>query len=178
MSAMVRGSLPVDFRVLLPPYTVGRRNALGAPHVQHRRFTMCDSTEAHTRVTWHHTIAPGLPVCVCTETLAAGINLPARSVVLSTLVKGPRDKKKLIDPSSAQQIFGRAGRPQFDTEGHVFAMAHEDDVKIARWQEKYDSIPEESKDPKMMSAKKALLKKKPTRRNYICLLYTSPSPRD
>ena len=108
-----------------------------------------------------------LPVCVCTETLAAGINLPARSVVLSTLVKGPRDKKKLIDPSSAQQIFGRAGRPQFDTEGHVFAMAHEDDVKIARWQEKYDSIPEESKDPKMMSAKKALLKKKPTRRNYI-----------
>jgi superfamily II DNA/RNA helicase len=106
-----------------------------------------------------------LPFCVCTETLAAGINLPARSVVLTTLVKGPRDKKKLIDPSTAQQIFGRAGRPQFDTEGHVFALAHEDDVKIARWQEKYDSIPEDSKDPKMLSAKKALLKKKPTRRN-------------
>jgi hypothetical protein len=105
-----------------------------------------------------------LPVCVCTETLAAGINLPARSVVLSTLVKGPRDKKKLIDPSSAQQMFGRAGRPQFDTEGHVFALAHEDDVKIARWKVKYDSIPEDTKDPGLMSAKKALLKKKPTRR--------------
>src|SRR5436190_18270961 len=49
-----------------------------------------------------------LPICVCTETLAAGINLPARSVVLTTLVKGPRDKKKLIDPGSAQQMFGRA----------------------------------------------------------------------
>jgi superfamily II DNA/RNA helicase len=105
-----------------------------------------------------------LPVCVCTETLAAGINLPARSVVLTTLVKGPRDKKKLIDPSSAQQMFGRAGRPQFDTEGHVFALAHEDDVRLAKWQVKYDSIPEESKDPKMMAARKALLKKKPTRR--------------
>ena len=105
-----------------------------------------------------------LPVCVCTETLAAGINLPARSVVLTTLVKGPKDKKKLIGPSAAQQMFGRAGRPQFDTEGHVYALAHEDDVKLARWKEKYDSIPEDTKDPNLMKAKKALLKKKPTRR--------------
>jgi superfamily II DNA/RNA helicase len=105
-----------------------------------------------------------LPVCVCTETLAAGINLPARSVVLSTLVKGPRDKKKLIDPGSAQQMFGRAGRPQFDTQGHVFALAHEDDVKLAKWKLKFDSIPEGTKDPGLMKAKKALLKKKPTRR--------------
>ncbi|HEX8341411.1 MAG TPA: DEAD/DEAH box helicase [Tepidisphaeraceae bacterium] len=105
-----------------------------------------------------------LPVCVCTETLAAGINLPARSVVLTTLVKGPRDKKKLIEVGSAQQMFGRAGRPQFDTEGHVYAIAHEDDVKIARWKEKYDSIPETEKDPKLMAAKKSLLKKKPSRR--------------
>ncbi len=105
-----------------------------------------------------------LPVCICTETLAAGINLPARSVVLTTLVKGPRDKKKLIEPGSAQQMFGRAGRPQFDTEGYVYALAHEDDVKLARWKEKFDSIPEDSKDPKMMAAKKALNKKKPNRR--------------
>ena len=106
-----------------------------------------------------------LPVCVCTETLAAGINLPARSVVLTTLVKGARDRKKLIDAGSAQQMFGRAGRPQFDTEGHVFALAHEDDVKLAKWKLKYDSIPEDTKDPGLMKAKKALLKKKPTRRN-------------
>ena len=62
-----------------------------------------------------------LSVALCTETLAAGINLPARSVVLTTLVKGPFGKEKLIDPSTAHQIFGRAGRPQFDTEGYVFA---------------------------------------------------------
>ena len=105
-----------------------------------------------------------LPICVCTETLAAGINLPARSVVLTTLVKGPQDKKRLIDASAAQQMFGRAGRPQFDTEGHVFALAHEDDVKLARWKVKYDSIPEDTKDPELMKAKKSLLKKKPTRR--------------
>ena len=105
-----------------------------------------------------------LSVATCTETLSAGINLPARSVVVPSIVKGPPDKKKLIDPSSAHQIFGRAGRPQFDKEGHVFVLAHEDDVKIARWREKYDQIPEDTKDPGLMKAKKALKKKMPTRR--------------
>lgn len=106
-----------------------------------------------------------LAVCVCTETLAAGINLPARSVVLTTLVKGPFGEKKIIDASTAHQIFGRAGRPQYDREGFVYALAHEDDVKILRWQIKYDQIPEDTKDPGLMKAKKALKKKKPTRRD-------------
>jgi len=105
-----------------------------------------------------------LSVCVCTETLAAGINLPARSVVIPNLLKGPPDKKRLIDPSSAHQMFGRAGRPQFDNEGHVYVLAHEDDVKIARWREKYDQIPEDTKDPGLRKAKKQLKKKMPTRR--------------
>ncbi|MBI3462756.1 MAG: DEAD/DEAH box helicase, partial [Planctomycetes bacterium] len=105
-----------------------------------------------------------LPVTMCTETLAAGINLPARSVVLTSLVKGPPGEKKLLDASTAHQIFGRAGRPQFDTEGHVYALAHEDDVRILRWKEKYDAIPEDTKDPGLMKAKKALKKKRPTRR--------------
>lgn len=105
-----------------------------------------------------------LPICVCTETLAAGLNLPARSVVLTTLVKGPRDKKRIIETGSAQQMFGRAGRPQFDTEGNVYSLAHEDDVKLTKWKIKYDSIPEDTKDPGLMKAKKSLMKKKPTRR--------------
>ena len=73
-----------------------------------------------------------LSVVVCTETLAAGMNLPARSVVLTTLLKGPPGKKKVADASGAHQMFGRAGRPQYDDQGHVYALAHEDDVKIAR----------------------------------------------
>lgn len=105
-----------------------------------------------------------LSVCVCTETLAAGINLPARSVVLPSLLKGPPAKKRLIDPSAAHQMFGRAGRPQYDSQGFVFALAHEDDVKISRWQVKYDQIPEDTKDPGLRKAKKALKKKMPKRR--------------
>ncbi|GIW98482.1 MAG: helicase [Pirellulaceae bacterium] len=105
-----------------------------------------------------------LSVCVCTETLSAGINLPARSVVLPSLMRGPRDRRRLIDVASAQQIFGRAGRPQYDSEGFVYALAHEDDVKLLRWREKYDQIPEDTKDPGLLRAKKALKKKMPRRR--------------
>lgn len=106
-----------------------------------------------------------LAYCVCTETLAAGINLPARSVVLPSLLKGPRGKKKLVEIASAQQIFGRAGRPQFDDRGYVFALAHEDDVKIERWKEKFESIPEDTKDPGLLRARKQLKKKMPKRRS-------------
>jgi superfamily II DNA/RNA helicase len=108
-----------------------------------------------------------LTVCVCTETLAAGINLPARSVVITSLVKGPRGKEKLIDASTAHQIFGRAGRPQFDDKGYVYAIAHEDDVRHLRWQEKFDQIPENTKDPGLLKARKALKKKKPTRSDRV-----------
>src|SRR5438132_5983924 len=105
-----------------------------------------------------------LAAVICTETLASGINLPARSVVLSSLVKGPAGKQRLVDASTAQQIFGRAGRPQFDDRGYVYALAHEDDVKILRWKEKYDAIPEDTRDLGLLKAKKALKKKKPSRR--------------
>ena len=106
-----------------------------------------------------------LSVCICTETLAAGINLPARSVVMTSLIKGPPRAMKLIDASSAHQMFGRAGRPQFDDQGYVFAVAHEDDVKLHRWQQKYDEIPEDTKDPMLRRAKKKLKKKMPKRRS-------------
>jgi superfamily II DNA/RNA helicase len=105
-----------------------------------------------------------LSVCVCTETLAAGINLPARSVVIPELLKGPPNKKKLIEASAAHQMFGRAGRPQYDTQGFIFGLAHDDDVKLLRWREKYDQIPEDTKDPGLRKAKKALKKKMPKRR--------------
>ncbi|HKI38024.1 MAG TPA: DEAD/DEAH box helicase [Gemmataceae bacterium] len=112
-------------------------------------------------------VKKALAVAVCTETLASGINLPARSVVLTSLVKGPPGKQKLIDPSTAHQIMGRAGRPQYDDQGFVFALAHEDDVKLLRWKEKYDRIPETTKDPTLLRAKKALKRKKPSRRETV-----------
>ncbi|MDA0589303.1 MAG: DEAD/DEAH box helicase [Planctomycetota bacterium] len=105
-----------------------------------------------------------LSVCVCTETLSAGMNLPARSVLMTALLKGPPGRKRLMDPSVAHQIFGRAGRPQFDTEGHVFALAHEDDVKILRAKLKMEQIPEDTRDPLLIKKRKQMKKKLPKRR--------------
>ncbi len=105
-----------------------------------------------------------IPFVVCTETLSAGVNLPARSVVLSTLMKGKPREKTLVPPSSAHQMFGRAGRPQFDKQGYVYAIAHEDDAKIAKWRKRYDQIDQRSKDPGVMRMRKEIERKKPTRR--------------
>jgi hypothetical protein len=43
-------------------------------------------------------------------------------------------------------------------------IAHEDDVKYYRWKLQYDQIPEDTKDPNLIRAKKQLKKKMPTRR--------------
>ncbi len=106
-----------------------------------------------------------VPFVICTETLSAGINLPARAVVLSTLLKGKRGEKKLVAPSVAHQIFGRAGRPQFDAQGYVYALAHEDDARLAKWRKKYEQIDPNSKDPGIMRARKELERKRPSRRS-------------
>lgn len=106
-----------------------------------------------------------ISLCTCTETLAAGINLPARSVILPSLLKGPRDKKKVVEAATAHQIFGRAGRPQFDKQGFVYVLAHEDDVKINKWRVQFEQIPEDTKDPGLLKMRKQLKKKMPKRRS-------------
>ncbi len=105
-----------------------------------------------------------VPFVICTETLAAGINLPARSCVLSTLLKGKHGEKKLVPASAAHQMFGRAGRPQFDTRGYVYAVAHEDDIKYEKWKKKFEQLDQRSKEPGILKARKQLERKRPTRR--------------
>ncbi|MDO5308823.1 MAG: DEAD/DEAH box helicase, partial [Planctomycetia bacterium] len=106
-----------------------------------------------------------LSFCVCTETLAAGINLPARSVVLPTLLKGPKANRRLVEPSTAQQIFGRAGRPQYDDVGYVFALAPRIDVEHDRALRNLErDLPENSKDPQIIKLRKKKLKNLPMRK--------------
>lgn len=53
-----------------------------------------------------------------TETLALGINMPARTVVLERLDKYNGEGRVQITPGEYTQLTGRAGRRGIDTEGH------------------------------------------------------------
>src|SRR5690606_38272969 len=57
-----------------------------------------------------------------TETLALGINMPARSVVLEKLVKFNGTEHADLTPGEYTQLTGRAGRRGIDTEGHAVVV--------------------------------------------------------
>jgi ATP-dependent RNA helicase HelY len=57
-----------------------------------------------------------------TETLALGINMPARSVVLEKLVKWNGEQHADITPGEYTQLTGRAGRRGIDVEGHAAVL--------------------------------------------------------
>lgn len=58
-----------------------------------------------------------LKVVFATETLALGINMPARTVVLENLSKFNGENHELLRPGDYTQLTGRAGRRGIDTEG-------------------------------------------------------------
>ena len=69
-----------------------------------------------------------LKVVISTETLSAGINMPARSTVISALRKPTdnpdgSDHRRYITPNEFHQMAGRAGRRGIDTTGYCFLMA-------------------------------------------------------
>ncbi|QIK68483.1 DEAD/DEAH box helicase [Nocardioides sp. HDW12B] len=57
-------------------------------------------------------------VVFATETLALGINMPARSVVIEKLTKWNGETHADITPGEYTQLTGRAGRRGIDVEGH------------------------------------------------------------
>ncbi|NWN86988.1 MAG: DEAD/DEAH box helicase [Micrococcaceae bacterium] len=61
-------------------------------------------------------------VVFATETLALGINMPARTVVIERLVKFDGESHKDITPGEYTQLTGRAGRRGIDVEGHTVVL--------------------------------------------------------
>ncbi len=61
-----------------------------------------------------------------TETLALGINMPARTVVLERLVKFNGEQHVPLTPGEYTQLTGRAGRRGIDVEGHAVVLWHPD----------------------------------------------------
>jgi ATP-dependent RNA helicase HelY len=61
-------------------------------------------------------------VVFATETLALGINMPARTVVLERLVKFNGEAHVELTPGEYTQLTGRAGRRGIDVEGHAVVV--------------------------------------------------------
>ncbi len=61
-------------------------------------------------------------VVFATETLALGINMPARSVVIEKLSKWNGETHADISPGEYTQLTGRAGRRGIDVEGHAVVL--------------------------------------------------------
>jgi len=71
-------------------------------------------------------------VVLATETLSAGINMPAKTTVISTPRKpsstsdGGPDHRRNLTPNEFHQMAGRAGRRGIDTEGYCYVLSCND----------------------------------------------------
>lgn len=63
-----------------------------------------------------------IKVVFATETLAAGINMPARTTAIASLSKRTDEGHRLLQASEFLQMSGRAGRRGMDLEGHVVTV--------------------------------------------------------
>ena len=72
-----------------------------------------------------------LSVCVCTLTLAWGVNLPAHTVVIKgTQIYSPEKGNWVeLSPMDMMQMMGRAGRPQYDVSGHGIVITNVGDLQ-------------------------------------------------
>jgi ATP-dependent RNA helicase HelY len=57
-----------------------------------------------------------------TETLALGVNMPARSVVIERLTKFSGERRELLTPGEYTQLTGRAGRRGIDEVGYAIVL--------------------------------------------------------
>jgi helicase len=82
----------------------------------HRRIVEKGFKEGHIKI-----------ICA-TPTLAAGVNLPARTVIIGNYKRFmPGYGMQAIKVMEYKQMSGRAGRPQYDTEGTALLIASSDD---------------------------------------------------
>ncbi|GAA1740931.1 DEAD/DEAH box helicase [Isoptericola hypogeus] len=97
----------------------------------------------------------GLLKVVCgTDTLGVGINVPIRTVLLTSLVKFDGERMRHLTAREFHQISGRAGRAGFDTVGEVLVMAPEHVVENRKM------LAKAGDDPKKL--KKIVRKKAPS----------------
>ncbi|MCG2888165.1 MAG: DEAD/DEAH box helicase [Sulfolobales archaeon] len=88
-----------------------------------------------------------LKAIVATPTLAAGVNLPARAVIIADISRFNRrvlGYREEISVTEYRQMAGRAGRPGFDKEGEAVVFVRDSDeleyVKSKFWKSEVEPI--------------------------------------
>ncbi|WP_337860728.1 ATP-dependent DNA helicase [Ferroplasma sp.] len=61
-----------------------------------------------------------IKILAATPTLAAGVNLPARTVIIRDITRFSDGYSKPISAIEIQQMLGRAGRPKYDKKGYGY----------------------------------------------------------
>ncbi len=120
------------------------RNGIGVHHAgmlpKYRRLVERLAQSGHLKV-------------ICgTDTLGVGINVPIRTVLITSLSKYDGTQTRLLTAREFHQIGGRAGRAGFDTMGRVVVMAPEHAIENAKMEAKAAANPQK---------KRKLVKKKP-----------------
>ncbi|CAN0519331.1 unnamed protein product, partial [Ectocarpus sp. 12 AP-2014] len=72
-----------------------------------------------------------IQVLVSTATLAWGVNLPAHTVILKGTQMYSPEKGKWVElsPLDILQMMGRAGRPQYDSEGEAIVITQHSELQ-------------------------------------------------
>ncbi len=73
-----------------------------------------------------------LPVICGTDTLGVGVNIPIRTVLMTALTKFDGTRVRQFSVREFHQLAGRAGRPGFDPDGHVWVQAPDHVIETAR----------------------------------------------
>ena len=77
-----------------------------------------------------------IKVICSTPTLAAGVNLPARTVIINSVYRYNNDYREPIKVTEYKQMAGRAGRPKYDKVGKCIIIA-QDEYQVESYLEKY-----------------------------------------
>ncbi|MGC8569528.1 MAG: DEAD/DEAH box helicase [Nitrososphaeria archaeon] len=77
-----------------------------------------------------------IKVICSTPTLAAGVNLPARTVIINSIYRFNEDRREPIKVMEYKQMAGRAGRPKYDKVGKCILLA-QDEYQVDLYLDRY-----------------------------------------
>lgn len=96
----------------------------------------------------------GLLKVICgTDTLGVGINVPIRTVLMTSLAKYDGTRQRIVRSREFHQIAGRAGRAGYDTKGTVVIQAPEHEIENWRLRERAGTDPKKLKKLRLKSAR-------------------------